>query len=433
MSRTRVTLLVVLSLLLFASSCSDKTTTEPAPLSNDNFVISSVSREKAPQVSDADLAAAVAGEADFTLKAFPLLESNPDKNVVFSPYSITLAVALAATGAQGTTLSEIETAMSFTLPQELLNPAFNKLDLLLASKATGTVHEDGSLSPQLNIVNAVWAQSGYSLLPAYLDSIALNYGAGLHLVDYINATEASRQTINAWVNDQTNSRIPELMEQGSVTDSTRVVLTNAIWFKANWSSKFPVVRTASRNFYNRDTTPAVVSFMSQTFNVPAVSNSECQAVDIPYLDNNLSMLVVMPTGTFDSFLAGLNPAKLSSIIGQLSDQEVALSLPKFTFNTAAGLNSVLKSLGMSAAFDPTNADFSGITGNYDLSIQEVVHKAFISVDENGTEAAAATGLSMGNTSVPPTPAIINIDHPFIFAIRDRQTGTILFLGKVVTL
>lgn len=419
-------------LLLLAISCSSSSDNTEPPI-NDKLVMSALSRDTAPDVSETDLTAVVGGNTEFALNAFPLLEEDPDKNTVFSPYSITLAVALAAVGANGPTLSEIETAMSFTLRQDSLNPAFNKLDLLLASKTTGTIHEeDGSRSPQLNIVNAVWAQDGYPILSEYLDLIAVNYGAGLHLVDYIKAAEEARKTINAWVDRQTNSRIPELMEQGSVSNMTRVVLTNAIWFKGNWSSKFPENGTTTRTFYNRGTTPALVSFMSQTFNVRAVQKAAYQAVDIPYVDGNLSMLVVMPAD-FDAFLAALTPADLDSIVGQLTDQYVALAMPKFSFTTALGLKAVLASLGMTAAFNPTQADFSGITGNFDLSIQSVVHKAFINVDENGTEAAAATGISMGTTGLPSSPIIVNVDQPFIFMIRDRQTGLILFMGKVVTL
>ena len=396
---------------------------------------SSLARDINPQVSDADLAAVVGGNTDFALKAFGQIGTGADTNTVFSPYSITLAVALAAAGARGTTLGGMEQALSFPLPQERLNPAFNKLDLLLATKATGTVHSDGSLSPRLNIVNAVWGQQDFPILPAYLDTIAVNYGAGLRLVDFIHAPEDSRITINSWVADQTNDRIIDLIPQGAIDDLTRVVLTNTIWFKADWALPFRAESTSNRPFFNNNGSTSTVPFMHQMMTLSYAQSNGCQAVDIPYVDGNLSMLVLMPDpGTFDTFLSTLTPTKLDDITSQLTNTFIDLSLPKFTFSTAADLKTILSSLGMGDAFDPNSADFSGIDGLRDLSVSNVLHQAFISVDEKGTEAAAATAVIIGITaSVPPPALLLTIDHPFLFFVRDRQTGLVLFMGKVVSL
>lgn len=413
--------------------CHSKDNAQPQPPVG-NEVRSSLARDTNPQVSDADLAAVVEGNTDFALKAFSQFNTNPDANTVFSPYSITLAVALAAVGAKGTTLSGMEQALSFPLPQEFLNPAFNKLDLLLASKTTGTVHSNGSQSPRLNIVNAVWGQQDFPILPAYLDTLAVNYGAGLRIVDFIHAPEDSRIAINSWVADQTNDKIIDLIPQGAIGDSTRVVLTNAIWFKADWASPFPAERTSNQPFFNRSGSSSSVPFMHQTVTLPYTRSSGCQAVDIPYVDGNLSMLVIMPDpGTFDAFVSSVTPTTLNDITSNLTNTYVELSMTKFTFSTAADLNTILRSLGMDDAFDSTIADFSGIDGLRDLYISGVVHQAFISVDEKGTEAAAATAISVGVTSAPPPPLSLTIDHPFLFLLRDRQTGLILFMGKVVSL
>ncbi len=399
-----------------------------------NIALSSLARDTNPQVSDADLAAVVGGNTDFALKAFGQIGTGADTNTVFSPYSITLAVALAAAGARGTTLSGMEQALTFPLPQERLNPAFNKLDLLLATKTTGTVHSDGSVSPRLNIVNAVWGQQDFPILPAYLDTVAVNYGAGLRLVDFINAPEDSRITINSWVENQTNERIVNLIPDGAITPDTRIVLTNAIWFKADWASPFRAESTSNRPFFNSNGSSSTVPLMHQTMVFPYAQSNGCQAVDLPYVDGNLSMLVLMPdAGTFDSFLSTLTPTRLDDITSQLTNTYIDLSLPKFTFNTAAGLKTILSSLGMIDAFDPNNADFSGIDGLRDLSISSVVHQAFIGVDEKGTEAAAATAIIIGVTAAPPPALVVTIDHPFLFLVRDRQTGLILFMGKVVSL
>ena len=293
---------------------------------------STLARDTDPQVSDADLAAVVDGNTDFAIKAFNLLDPGNDTNTVFSPYSITQALALTAAGAKGTTLSGIENALSFALPQDRLNPAFNKLDLLLAAKTSGAAQSKVGQLPQLNIVNALWGQEGFSILPEYLDTIALNYGAGLHPVDFIHAAEESRTTINSWVAEQTNNRIQNLVAQGSISSDTRLVLTNAIWFKANWASQFAPENTHDDVFIGRNGSSSMVPFMHRDITLPYAQSNGCQAVDIPYIDGKLSMLVLIPEpGTFDAFLSTLTPTKLRDITGLLADKYISLALPKFTF------------------------------------------------------------------------------------------------------
>jgi serpin B len=434
MNTAKIQIVSLLAISLFG--CGSGSTVTP-PATGGTVAQSALARDTNPSVSDADLAAIVGGNTDFALKAFPLLDPGGNSNTVFSPYSITQALALAAAGAKGTTLSGIEQALSFPLPQERLNPAFNKLDLLLKAKTSGTVQADVGQTPHLNIVDAVWGQQGFPLLPAYLDTIALNYGAGLRLVDFAGATEESRLTINAWVAEQTNQRIKELLAKDVIKSDTRVVLTNAIWFEANWAEQFEELNTQDKPFFRRDGSSVPVPFMQGAFFLPYMQGNGCRAVDVPYTEGNLSMLVIMPdAGTFDAFVAALTPARLAAVTGSLASRVIDLSLPKFTFDSAPGVGQILATLGMVDAFNPGIADFSGIDGNRDLFVGAVIHKAFISVDEKGTEAAAATAVVIFAGSVrinepPPLPFVV--DHPFLFLIRDRQTGLILFMGKVVTL
>ena len=419
-------------LLCLTIACSKSGDDSQPP--HDQITQSTLARDTNPQVSDTDFAAVVTGCTDFALKVFPLLDPDGNSNTVFSPFSITQAFALAAPGARGTTLSGIEQAMSFPIPQERLNVALNKLDLLLASEATGSVTENGDQLPILKNANAIWGQSGFSILPAYLDTLAINFGAGMHLVDFINATEDARGTINAWVEDQTNNRIQDLIPQDGVSAETRVVLTNAVWFKANWADQFSEADTTDQVFLNLNGSSSSVPFMRHVFRASYAQTGGSQAVDIPYAGDNFSMLVIMPDpGTFDAFLSSLTPTLLGDITNHLAAQEMDLSLPKFTFTKDASMGSILRSLGMTDAFNPAVADFSGIDGNRDLVISDVFHKAFISVDEHGTEAAAATAVVIGTTSMPDQPLTLTIDHPYIFLIREKQTGLILFMGKVLSL
>jgi serpin B len=418
-------------LLGFALACSKSENSAQPP--QYQLAQSSMARDTNPQVPDADLTAVVAGNTDFALTVLPLLDPSGSSNIVFSPYSITQAFALLAPGANGNTLSGIEQALSFPLPQDRLNAAFNKLDLLLMSEGTGAMTAAGEQLPILRNANAIWGQVGLSILPSYLDTLAVNYGAGMYLVDFINATEDARGTINSWVESQSNNRIQNLIPEGGVTDLTRIVLTNAIWFKASWSSQFSEASTTNQSFFNQSGSTSSVPFMYQMFTVSYAQADSCQAVDIPYAGNNFSMLVIMPDpGTFDAFLSSLTTTVLGDITNHLAAQEVGLSLPKFTFTEVADLGSILQSLGMTDAFNPNTADFSGIDGNRDLFIKDVFHQAFISVDEFGTEAAAATAIVVGPGVALPQ-LTFTIDHPYIFIIREIQTGSILFLGKVVSL
>lgn len=333
-------------------------------------------------------------------------------------------------GAAGETKEAMANALNFTLPQENLHPAFNSIDLQLDKRGEGAKGKDAQ-GFRLHTVNAIWGQKDYIFLPQYLDVLAQNYGAGLRIVDFINETERSRIKINDWVSEQTENRIKDLIPPGVVDRQTRLVLTNAIYFNAAWQYPFTEAATANGQFYLLNGSGITVQMMQQTEVFPYFETTDYQAVELPYDGHELSMLFIVPrSGQFLPFEEQLDANLIDGIIMGLKRQELILSMPKFEFESKTGLKNALSQLGMGVAFTE-NADFSGMNGNRDLSIQDVLHKAFVSVDEAGTEAAAATAVIVGVTSAPADPRQVKINQPFIFLIRDIPTNSILFVGRVL--
>ncbi|HXY74176.1 MAG TPA: serpin family protein [Dehalococcoidales bacterium] len=387
-------------------------------------------RTTSPSVSPQDLAALVKGNTDFAFNLYHKLISS-DGDMLFSPYSISEALAMTWAGAQGKTANQMASALNFNLNQNALHPAFNSLDLALKSRDQTTGSTDQTPF-QLNVVNAIWGQKDFKFQSNFLDVLAQNYGAGLRIVDFINKTEASRTTINDWVAEQTKDKIQDLLPQGSVDAYTRLVLTNAVYFKAGWLSKFDKAATTNGTFNLVNGNTVTVQMMQQSAHFNYYDGGNYEAVELPYYGNQLSMVVIVPkSGQFNAFEQSLNGDTFRNITGNLNSAYVILQMPKFKFDSSFGLKSALTALGMTDAFNPTAADFSGMDGKQDLFIQDVVHKAYISLDENGTEAAAATGVIMSTTSMPTNEVHLTIDRPFLFAIRDISTGSILFTGRVM--
>ncbi len=392
-------------------------------------VQSELERVAAPDVADADLAELVRGNAAFALALYHVLRQGDD-NLFYSPYSISVALAMTYAGARGETEEQMADALHYTLAQERLHAAFNALDLALASRGEGAVGKDGE-GFRLHVANAIWGQQDYTFLDAYLDVLALNYGAGLRLVDFVNAPEEARVTINEWVSEQTEGKIEDLIPEGAIHGLTRLVLTNAIYFNAAWSEPFEEKRTEDAPFYLLDGSQVTVRMMNQVERLGYAAGQGYQAVELPYDGHELSMVILVPEkGQFAAFEEGLDAERVESILQDLSYGQVALGLPKFEVESSFSLVEALSALGMPVAFTE-RADFSGMTGNHELMIGEVVHKAFVSVDEAGTEAAAATAVMMELTAAPAEPVEVTVDRPFIFAIRDIQTGALLFVGRVV--
>ncbi|MBI2848451.1 MAG: serpin family protein [Chloroflexi bacterium] len=421
MKKTVLTMLVVV-MLLGLLGCS-KT-------AGGQVLQSDKPRNTSPSVRETDVDTLVDGSNNF---AFDLYETLRERqgNLFYSPFSISEALAMTYAGARGDTEKSTADALGFTLPQERLHPAFNSLDLQLKQRGQGAKGKDGE-GFRLHVVNALWGQKGYAFLDPFLDILAENYGAGLRILDFIAETEPSRVTINQWVSDQTEDRIKDLIPQGAISDLTRLVLTNAIYFNAAWQHPFEKSATASGPFFLLDGNQIDVPMMRQTESFSYTEDANYQAAELPYDGQELSMVIILPgAGQFKDFEESLDGELVKGIIGNLERHRVALTMPKFEYKSSFGLKQALSTLGMGVAFT-TDADFSGMDGKRDLFIHDVLHKAFVSVDEAGTEAAAATAVIVGVTSVPVEPPVeLKIDRPFIFLIRDMQTGSIIFVGRVL--
>jgi serpin B len=362
----------------------------------------------------------VDGNTAFALDLYHVLLDR-EQNLLFSPHSLSMALAMTYAGAQGET--ERQMAEVLHLPaRDQVHPAFNALDQALASRG-----EQEEVS--LHIANALWPQEGHPFLDSFLDLLAENYGAGLRPLDF-GQSEAARQQINRWASDQTEEKIQDLLPEGAVDASTALVLTNAVYFNASWLNAFPEEGTHEGSFGLLDGTQVDVSMMSQSATLGYAQHSGVQAVELPYAGKELSMVVLIPDeGTFEAFAQGLDAGELSAIVDALQPVPVQLGLPKFGYEAGFELKQALTQLGMTEAFG-SGADFSGMDGTQELFIDEVYHKAYVAVDEAGTEAAAASAVVMSRKGPGPTQALV-VDRPFVYLIRDVETGAILFLGHVV--
>jgi serpin B len=393
------------------------------------LALSAKQRVTSPIVGAPDLTALVDGNSAFAFDLYEAL-SEEEGNLFFSPYSISQALAMTYAGARGETELQMAETMHFILSQSNLHPAFNALDLELASRGEGAKGKDEK-GFRLNIVNAIWGQKNYKFLDAFLDVLAENYGAGLRLLDFINATEDSRLTINNWVSDQTEERIKDLIPQGAIDEATRLVLTNAIYFNAAWLNPFQKESTQDSTFYMLDGSEVSVPMMSQIESLGYADGDGYLAVELPYDGSELSMVILLPDeGEFEALEGSLDVELADSIMNDIEYRQVALTMPKFEFESEFSLAEALSAMGMPIAFSG-EADFSGMTGTRELTIADVLHKAFVSVDEAGTEAAAATAVIMKLTAMPEEPVQVTVDSPFIFLIRDIETGAILFVGRIM--
>jgi serpin B len=421
-------LVIVLALVLLVPVIASIQLAQPAA----GEVLKSVKeRITLPTVNTSEQALLVEGNSAFAFKLYQALKGK-EGNLFYSPYSISLALAMTYAGANGETAQQMAATLKFMLEQKRLHPAFNWLDTELASRGEGAQGKDGE-GFRLNIANAIWGQKDYEFLPAFLDVLAENYGAGLRILDFITETEKSRLAINKWVSNRTERRIEELIPPGAIDTLTRLVLTNAIYFNAAWKYPFDEKVTANGPFYLLDGRQIAVPMMKQTESFGYAEGEGYQAIELLYDGNELSMVILLPaSGNFGAFEEGLQAQQVDAIINDLQNTQVTLTMPQFEFDSEFSLKDTLAEMGMRDAFSPDDADFSGMTGNPELFISDVVHKAFVAVDEAGTEAAAATAVIVGTTSAPGGPLVeVTIDRPFIFLIRDIETGAILFVGRVL--
>ena len=349
-------------------------------------------------------------------------------NLVFSPYSIDIAVAMTCNGANGKTRSQMERVLHAPASRDGLDPALGALDQALASRAGHRGSEARNGDVELSMANALWGQKGKVFEPRFLDALKGNSGAGMNLVDYVTDSEAARNEINTWVSDRTHAKIIDLVPRDGVDKRTRLVLTNAIYFKAPWAKPFSMA--VPKPFHKTDgSSPSVPTMVLSQMGTYG-EGPGWKAGEIPYLGGELSMVVIVPDN-LARFETSLDGARLGAIAGGLKDDLLEVQMPKFTFRKSVQLKRELSVLGMPLAFSDA-ADFTRMAKINDITIGDVFHQAFIAVDENGSEAAAATAVVMGAKGGigEPTGKPLIADRPFLFAIRDVPTGAVLFLGRV---
>ncbi|RAL22443.1 serpin family protein [Lujinxingia litoralis] len=436
---------LTLSLAACATQADEYPNTNPEPQGPGDVVRSDLSRIIAPEVDASVQEQLAADNRDFAFNLFGQLreEGEPDENIFVSPHSISIALAMTYGGAEEATKAQMAEALRFTLPDEALHPAFNYLDQELASRATyEPAEEQGGEPLVLQVINQTWGQQGFHFESDFLDLLALHYGADMRVVDFVTAAEDIRQEINEWVETQTEERIQDLLPSGVLSSDTRMVLVNAIYFYGSWLQAFDESQTNDAAFTLLDGSEVQVPMMKQQAEFGYYEDDTTVAASLPYVGEEASMIVWMPADAeadFGAWEEGMTRESFDVIAqGVRGSQEVEVTLPRFESEGDYALVETLKALGMEDAFDFCAADFGGMTGadpciqGESLYISEILHKSFVSVDEKGTEAAAATAVIMDTeTSVPAEPASVRFDRPFYYAVYDQGTGTLLFMGRML--
>jgi serpin B len=391
-------------------------------------------RDTSVAVPAGDLREVSGGNTRFALDLYHRLREHASQdNLFFSPYSISTAFAMTYAGARGDTAAQMAEVLHFDQPQDALHAALSALDLELASRGERSSGRHGEPF-RLHIVNALWGQTDYEFLPSFLDLLAENYGAGIRLLDLVGSPERSRSTINKWVGKHTEDQIGEVIPAGGLTIAppTYLVLTNAIYFDAAWQHKFEHAGTEPRPFRLLDGSEVTVGMMHQVNTFPYAQDEICQAIELPYEGGELSMVIFLPKeGHFSEFEGSLDADRLSAVMADLSPIEVRLAMPKLDHESWFALGAHLAEMGMRDAFAQGAADFSGMDGTGKLFLRGAYHRALIRVDEEGTEAAAATAVVAEGSASRVDLVEMTIDRRFIFLIRDIETDTMLFLGRVL--
>lgn len=423
--RTFLQLISIPAVAQLLAACGDDSTDD----GGGGVDVSSLRGNAARITTGTDPSAATAALTAFADDLFLHLTTvDPVANLVFSPASIALALAMASAGAKGTTLDEMNAVLHIADPAAIHRSMNGLAAALEAANATKDNTVDGDLGGegvsevQLSIANSLWGQNGLTFEPAFLDLLSSEYGAGMELVDYVADPEAARHAINEWVATETRDRIPELLAEGVISIDTRLTLVNAIYLKANWNETFDKDLTALETFAS-PTGDVDVDMMHTSRRMAYAAGDGWQAVEMPYVFNELTFVVAVGEA-IDTVMPSIGEVTVS-----LADHLVDLAFPKFDIETSVSLADTLKEMGMPTAFDERSADFSGMTIEQRLSISDVIHQANITVDEEGTEAAAATAVVMVAVSAPP-PATLVVDRPFTFWLRARTTGAVVFMGRV---
>jgi serpin B len=378
-----------------------------------------------PTAPAEDVAKVAGGCNRFAFDLYARLKG-AEGNLFLSPYSISTALAMTSAGARGETAEQMAQVLFLPASGAAVHAAYGALQNDLNTAGAGGAFE-------LAVANRLWGQKGYEFLSDFLALVEKNYGAGLEQVDFAADTEGSRKTINAWVERQTRDKIKDLIKPGVLDAMTRLVLTNAIYFKGKWANEFDKKLTRDEDFFLTPEKKVTAPLMHQTKHFSYFDGGDFQVLGLPYQGDRLAMVVLLPKAKdgLAALEASLSAEKLAEWIGKMRRREVQVALPRFKTTAEFGLKDTLVVMGMADAFDPAKADLSGMNGKRDLFISAVVHKAFVDVNEEGTEAAAATAVvtRAGNGGGPPP--VFRADHPFLFLIRDTRSGAILFLGRIL--
>jgi serpin B len=376
--------------------------------------------------------AVVSGNTAFAIDLYQQLRAQPG-NLLFSPFSISTALAMTYVGARSQTAAEMADVLHFDLPQAELHPAMGNLWQPMSEPGAGN-------SQELMIANALWPQQGTDFLDDFLRTNRIHYRAGIEAVDFRADVDGARKTINRWVEQCTRHRIRELLQPGDIDGLTELVLTNAIYFKGSWASRFNEAETLSRPFHLSRDHSIEASMMQQSRRFGYMKAAHFTALELLYENRDpslnsswdLSMLILLPDEVegLPALENSLSVDLLNTCLSELTEHMVLVAIPRFTLSSRFELNRTLTNMGMPSAFD-RDADFSGMTDNRDLWIDKVIHEARVEVNEEGTEASAATAVTMKRGDSAHDCRLFLADHPFLVIIRDRKTGSLLFLGRVV--
>ena len=409
---------------------------EPEPPAGVELIRAEVGREQPAEVEEETAASLVEGSNAFAFDLYQEL-APAGGNLIFSPYSISQAFSMVYGGAQGETAMQMARVLRL-LPPETQHQAFNALDQHIAGLNEGADGISGNLERrdelgdpfQLNSANAVWVQEGYPLRDAYLALLAQHYGSGLWQVDFAAEQEMAKGAINTWVAQATGGRIEQLAPPLDISAATRLALANAIYFKASWLYRFDEDGTKEGPFTLLDGNRVTAPFMHGEPRVPYIEGEDFQAIRLPYAGSSVEMLAILPAEEqWQAVEERLSAAFVADIRQRTEAHDVTLTMPRFSFANTIRLQDTLQGMGLTIPFSPNEADFGGMVEGGDLFIGDAVHKGTITVDEKGTEAAAVTGIEMEIMEYPRAELVL--DHPFIFAIVERETGAILLLGRVL--
>ncbi len=397
-------------------------------------VTSTVQRDTSPDVAASDESSLVGGNTNFAFALYQGLSaggSGKTGNLFYSPYSVSLALAMAHAGANGTTASQMATALDFPALGARLDPAFDKLDLAIETPPKNATGDDGAPFA-LTLADSLWGDAHVTFGQTFVNTLAADYRASLRTVDFVHESSQAEDAINAWVASKTNDKIDPLLGPATVDASTELVIVNAVYFNAGWQVQFEKSATQTGTFTRADGSAVQAPMMfSGEVASSYVKGSNYQAVDLPYSGGTTSMVVVLPdTGAYDAVEKGLTGAFYGEVTQGLAYAEGTLTMPRFKIHGGSvDLSPELKSLGMSDAFDPSKADFTKMIPAGGAYISFVIHQAFVDVDESGTEAAAATAVGITGSAAPVNPFSVVLNRPYFFFIRDVTTHTVLFVGR----